>query len=87
MALYVDPADEQAPKYATFAHSYLVKRKDGLFYVYIEYIDGNLTDAGHRGAAVCILGGTLGSPNYASYGGSLRIPIDKRDPNQALPQD
>ena len=84
---FVDPDNAQAAKFATFAHSYLVKRKDGLFYVYIEYVDTSYTGASHLGAAVCILGGTLGSPIYVSYGASDRIPIDKRHPNQALAQD
>lgn len=84
---FVDPDDAEAAKFGTFAHSYLVKRRDGLFYVYIEYVDTNYTGASHLGAAVCILGGTLGSPIYVSDGASDRIPIGKRHPNQALPQD
>ena len=76
--------DTSDPHFVDFAHAYIVKRTDGLFYVYVEYTDANPKAAVHLGAAQCILGGTLGSPDYGGWGSIARLPVAKRDPNQAI---
>ncbi|HEX4059085.1 MAG TPA: hypothetical protein VHX87_12330 [Galbitalea sp.] len=72
------------PQFVDFAHAYIVKRTDGLFYVYVDYTDDNPKAAMHLGAAQCILGGTLGSPDYGGWGSIARLPVAQRDPNQAI---
>ena len=76
--------DTSDPRFVDFAHAYIVKRTDGLFYVYVEYTDDNPKAAMHLGAAECILGGTHGSPDYQLTGSTARLPVAQRDPNQLL---
>ena len=73
-----------APDFVGFAHEYIVKRTDGLFYVYVEYPDDNPKAAMHLGAAQCILGDTFGSPDEGTLGLTARLPVAQRDPNQAI---
>jgi hypothetical protein len=76
--------DTSDPRFVDFAHAYIVKRTDGLFNVYVEYTDANPKVTMHLGAAQCILGGTIGSPDYGAWGSIARLPVAQRDPNQAI---
>jgi hypothetical protein len=73
-------------EYAPFDASDVVERTDGLFYVYIEVVNGNgATDATRDVAAECIVGGTLGDPRFELYGARTRAPSSERDPDAPLP--
>lgn len=78
--------DFGAIDFAAIDASEVVERTDGLWYVYIEVINGNGdTPATQNIAAECILGGTLGEPRYELFGARTRAPSAERDPNSPLP--
>jgi hypothetical protein len=78
--------DFGAIDYAPKASSDVIARTDGLFYVYIEVVNGNGdTDATRNVAAECVVGGTLGAPRYEMFGALVRSPLSERNPDAALP--
>lgn len=78
--------DFGAIEYAPLASSDVIPRSDGLYYVYIEVVNGNgTTPATINVAAECILGGTLGAPRYELFGAVTRSPLADRSPDSPLP--
>ena len=78
--------DFGAIDYAPMAASDVIARTDGLFYVYIEVLNGNGdTDGTRNVAAECVVGGTLGEPRYEIFGAVVRSPLGDRTPDAGLP--
>ena len=63
------PGDFALVEFAPFVDATVLLRDDGLWFVYIEVSDGNrepaLVDVG---ASNCIVGGSLGEPEWAQFG-------------------
>ena len=69
-----DSGDFAAVVYASFDKSVVHERPDGLWYVYSEVENGNVTaDLASFSAANCIIGGTLGKPRYELFGATVRL--------------
>ncbi|GAA1061782.1 hypothetical protein [Agromyces bracchium] len=63
------PGDFALVEYAPFADATVLLRDDGFWFVYIEVDDGNRTpDLVDSGASNCIVGGTIGEPQWELFG-------------------
>jgi len=75
-------------KYASFADSFIHERADGLFFVYSEVENGNEPPASASlAAANCVVGGTLGNPQYAQFGSTIRLSAAELDAAKDAPLD
>ena len=60
--------------FADFAGSFVAVREDGAYFVYVEASDGNLEpDLVNVGASNCIVGGTIGAPEWTMFGNMVRV--------------
>jgi len=74
--------------YASFADSFIHERADGLFFVYSEVENGNVPpESASLAAANCVIGGTLGKPQYAQFGSTLRLSAAEIDAAKDAPLD
>ncbi|MFC9918290.1 hypothetical protein [Agromyces binzhouensis] len=63
------PGDFALLEYAPFDEASVLLRGDGLWFVYIEVDDGNRSaDLVESGASNCIVGGTIGEPQWEVFG-------------------
>ncbi|WP_430647480.1 hypothetical protein [Agromyces sp. GXS1127] len=63
------PGDFALLDYAPFTDATVLLRDDGLWFVYIEVDDGNRpADLVDSGASNCIVGGTIGEPQWELFG-------------------
>lgn len=80
------PGDFALLEYAPFADATVLMRDDGLWFVYIEVDDGNRpADLVDSGASNCILGGTIGEPQWELFGVVTRGQDVIDDYNAPLP--
>ncbi|HEU4757516.1 MAG TPA: hypothetical protein VFS72_12675 [Agromyces sp.] len=72
------PGDFALLDYAPFADATVLQRDDGDWFVYIEVDDGNRTaDLVESGGSECIVGGTIGEPEWQSFGTISRDVADE----------
>ncbi|GGI45963.1 hypothetical protein BCL57_001474 [Agromyces flavus] len=63
------PGDFALLEYAPFTDATVLQRDDGDWFVYIEVDDGNRpADLVESGGSECIVGGTVGEPEWQSFG-------------------
>ncbi|MBM7505976.1 hypothetical protein ACFPER_02590 [Agromyces aurantiacus] len=63
------PGDFGLLEYAPFADATVLQRDDGQWFVYIEVDDGNRpADLVDAAGSECILGGTIGEPEWQEFG-------------------
>jgi len=75
-------------EYASFADSFIHHRSDGLFFVYSEVENGNVDPSlASAAAANCVVGGTLGTPQYAQFGATVRLTEAEIDAAKDAPLD
>lgn len=72
------PGDFALLDYARFADATVLQRDDGDWFVYIEVDDGNRTaDLVESAGSECIVGGTIGEPEWQSFGTISREVADE----------
>lgn len=63
------PGDFALVDYAPFSDATVLQRDDGDWFVYMEVDDGNRTpDLVESAGSECIVGGTIGEPEWQSFG-------------------
>ncbi|TFB74326.1 hypothetical protein E3O06_06960 [Cryobacterium glaciale] len=68
------PGDPGLVTFADFAGSFVAAREDGAYFVYVEASDGNRDpDLVDVGASNCIVGDTIGAPEWTLFGSMVRV--------------